>query len=211
MCTKYDTNLRHASPQVWHGRVTVYDPLQLSLEMDWFPHHASPNAIVFGTQPRFELRHAALGSMRHEDGSKSVHTLKLVQLHDTYDMGGQVGQPWVLHGQTPLSESLEYYFCINDWPYTAFIAQDMVDLPPYVQPRTVCKAGGELCAGLFFTHKPHIIGPPKCVCNPYALVWCAHCQGNTGNCIFCRISCSDRIQCHHTIRTRYIHSTFAQA
>ncbi len=112
--------------------MTVYDPLQFSLEYNWFPHHASPNNVVFGTQPHFTLQYAVQGA--HAD---ATHVFDFVQPHDTYDLRGQAGQPWVLQAQTPLSEHLEYYFSVNDWSYTAYIAQELVDLPAYVQPHLV--------------------------------------------------------------------------
>lgn len=133
----------HNSPlalpaQIWHGRVTVYDPGTLSLELGIVPHHASPNDVIFGTQPQFVLQKATLGIQHARDNSDSSYKLELVSPHEA-EWGGLVdGEPWVLQAQTPLSEHLEFYFCVNDWTYSALITEEVMELPPYLEPHTVC-------------------------------------------------------------------------
>ncbi len=81
-------------PQIWHGRTIVYDPSRLSLEHDVYPHHVSPNDIVFETQPRVFFRQA-----EHAFIKPGVeHNFTLLQPYPlAADTLQKEGQPWVLH------------------------------------------------------------------------------------------------------------------
>ncbi len=117
----------------------MYDPTTVSLENNHWPHHTSPNYIVFGTQPIFVLQEATMSVQHRRDISQNhSHVLELVQPHAAGWGPSEDGQPWVLRGQTPLTEHFEYYFCVNDWHYTALITQEMTELPPYIEPHSVC-------------------------------------------------------------------------
>lgn len=130
-------NRVNLSPQIWHGRVIAYDPTRLTLHLDRFTHHENPHDIRAGAHPTFALQRASMGVQHARTGDADTYPLELVQSHMSPDAPLDAGKSWLLRGQTPLSDPLEFYFCADDWAYTALITQDVMDLPPYIEPHVV--------------------------------------------------------------------------
>ncbi len=198
-------NKQHHPTQIWHGRVTAYDPTTISLEMGRYAHHTSPNDIIFGTKPTFMLQEAVMG-VQHKRGGNHNHThvLELVQpLRWGMQDDHREGEPWVLRGHTPLTQHLEYCFCVNDWPYTALITEEMMELPPYIEPHSVCGAIHItsymyilIVHHHYFTPTP---GYPHCVCSCEAIVYVQARRSHQGDLLLCRKLCSAWLQQHHPV------------
>ncbi len=65
---------QHVQPtQIWHGRVIVYDPSQLTIEEGKWAHHVSPTK--FWTSPTFALQKATLGvqHLRRDYGTNDTY------------------------------------------------------------------------------------------------------------------------------------------
>ncbi len=127
--------------QIWHGRVIAYDPLKLTLHLGQWPHHETPHDIRAGAHPTFALQRATMGVQHaRNDNANNTYMLQLVQSHKSPDAPLDAGKPWVLRGQTPWTEEhqQEFFFCVNDWAYTALISEEIMELPSYIAPHVVC-------------------------------------------------------------------------
>lgn len=117
-----------------HGRAVVFDPLRLSWQGDKYPHHVSPNDIVFHTKPRFFLRRASNAFITNEEHDFGIQTPYPLARDELL----QDGQPWLLHmcmDNPP--KDIDFYFFINDWNYTVLFSGGIMDLPRYSEPYTV--------------------------------------------------------------------------
>ncbi len=74
----------------------------------------------------------------------------------------QNGQPWVMHLQMDNPpKNKEFYFCINDWHYTSLLTEDLMELPLYMEPGTVCCVVWDISKSFFSaTQKCHHIQGP---------------------------------------------------
>lgn len=124
--------------QVWHGRATVYDPTQLSVDAPGWLHHVSPSNVHYKSNPRFYLKSSTLAFS--DDDTHQEYDLKIQQAYLSNSLPHEdSGHPWLLHlvmDHPP--NPIEFYFCINDWEYTAYFAEPLMGLPEYIEPGTVC-------------------------------------------------------------------------
>ncbi len=123
--------------QIWHGRTIVFDPTRLTLEHGLYPHHISPNDIVFETQPRIFFRQAEhvfiKPGVEHEHNFTLLEPIPIAEEKLIKD-----GQPWVLHMcMDDMPHEFELYFSVNDWQYTTLLSSSVVSLSHYIEPYSV--------------------------------------------------------------------------
>lgn len=122
--------------QIWRGRTIVYDPARITLEQDLYPHHVSPNDIVFATHPRIFLREAEHAFIQNglEHNFTLLHPYPLAA-----DTLIKEGQPWVLQMcMDDAPRDFEFYFSINNWQYTSLLTSSVINIPRYMEPYSVC-------------------------------------------------------------------------
>lgn len=156
-----------SSKQIWHGRATVYDPTQLSVDSEGWIVHVSPGNIVYHTKPRFYLR-----SSTNTFSDDDQHVEYDFQLPKMYKSNTHIhelsGQPWLLHMvMDDPAEHWEFYFGINEWNYTAYMTNSFMQTPAYVAPGSVCACSNDIktCTFLHIVKLFQHRGP--LTCTPY--------------------------------------------
>ena len=112
----------------------MYDPTRLTLEGGEYPHHVSPNEIMFHTSPNFHLRGSDNGVI-----NDVYYNFTIMPQYDVYDWPMHKNQPWALQLRidNPPADK-EFFFCVDDWHYSALLSDELVPTHRYVEPGKVC-------------------------------------------------------------------------
>ena len=113
----------------------MYDPTRLTLEGGEYPHHVSPNDIMFHTSPNFHLRGSDNGVI-----NDVYYNFTIMPQYDVYEWGTMhKNQPWALQLRidNPPADK-EFFFCVDDWHYSVLLSDELVPTHRYVEPGKVC-------------------------------------------------------------------------